>query len=247
MGACRSRASCRWCESFDTVGPLCRSVEDAALMLAALEGGRAADLAGASLEGARLMILQTVAMDDLRPEPEEGFERAVLRLEAAGATVERRALGFVAEAHALSPVVFAAEAYASWEYEIEAAPEKMFGEILNRFRGGKDVRARDFIRAWQALRRYRAMWADAVAGYDAVILPTAPNLPPKIDLLASDPDYYVTENLMTLRNTRVGNLMGLAALTLPTGVPSTGIMFLTPPGSEARLLRLGAAAEAALA
>jgi Asp-tRNA(Asn)/Glu-tRNA(Gln) amidotransferase A subunit family amidase len=37
--------------------------------------------------------------------------------------------------------------------------------------------------------------------------------------------------------------MGLPSLTLPTGVPSTGISFLTPPMSEERLLRLGAAAE----
>ncbi|MGR3364905.1 MAG: amidase family protein, partial [Maritimibacter harenae] len=40
---------------FDTVGPLCRTVEDAGLLLAALEGGRAPDLAGASLAGTRLL------------------------------------------------------------------------------------------------------------------------------------------------------------------------------------------------
>ena len=52
---------------------------------------------------------------------------------------------------------------------------------------------------------------------------------------------------MTLRNTRVGNLLGLCGLTLPTGVPSCGIQFLGAPMQEERLLRLGAAAEAALA
>ncbi len=161
--------------------------------------------------------------------------------------MERRALPFVAEAHALSPVLFAAEAYATWEKEIEAAPEKMFAQILARFRGGRDVLARDYIRAWASLEEFRASWREETAGFDAVILPTAPNLPPKIERLMSDDEYYRTENLLTLRNTRIGNLMGLAALTLPTGVPATGIMLMTPPGSEERLLRLGAAAEAALA
>jgi aspartyl-tRNA(Asn)/glutamyl-tRNA(Gln) amidotransferase subunit A len=52
---------------------------------------------------------------------------------------------------------------------------------------------------------------------------------------------------MTLRNTRVGNLMGECSLTLPTGVPSCGIMLNAAPMSEARLLRIGAAAERALA
>ncbi|MBV0913379.1 amidase [Anianabacter salinae] len=235
------------CESFDTVGPLCRSVEDAALMLAALEGTAAPDLTGATLKGVRLLIVETVAMEGLRPEPAGGFARAVDALTAAGAVIERRELPFVADAHALSPTLFAPEAYATWETEIEAAPDKMFPEILNRFRTGRDTPARAFIQGWQALRRHRAAWAEATAGYDAVILPTAPNLPPKLDRLAEGGEYYVTENLMTLRNTRIGNLMGLAALTLPTGVPGTGIMLMTPPMTEHRLLRLGAAAEAALA
>ncbi len=52
-------------------------------------------------------------------------------------------------------------------------------------------------------------WAKATAAYDAVILPTTPSLPPKIARLASDHDYYVTENLLALNNTRIGNLMGL--------------------------------------
>ena len=50
---------------FDTVGPLCRTVEDAALTLSALEGRPAPDLRGASLRGRRLAVLQTIALDDL--------------------------------------------------------------------------------------------------------------------------------------------------------------------------------------
>ena len=86
-----------------------------------------------------------------------------------------------------------------------------------------------------------------MAEYDAVLLPTAPILPPVIDRLMTDDDYYVTENLLTLRNTRVGNLMGLAGLSLPTGIPGTGIMALGRPMGEDHLLRVGAAMEAALA
>ena len=80
-----------------------------------------------------------------------------------------------------------------------------------------------------------------------MLCPTAPNLPPNVERLASDSEYYVTENLLTLRNTRIGNLMGLCALTLPTGTPSCGICLMGAPFSEEALLRVGAAAEAALA
>jgi aspartyl-tRNA(Asn)/glutamyl-tRNA(Gln) amidotransferase subunit A len=231
---------------FDTVGPLCRSVEDAAHLLALLEGGTPADLSGTDLTGTRLMLLETVALDDLRAGPAQGFESAATRLSAAGATITRAQAPEVAEAIAMSAILFTSEAYGIWKDVIEAAPEKMFRPILDRFRAGAEFTAADYVAAWRRLEELRVIWAERTAGYHAVILPTAPNLPPNLDRLMTDSAFYVTENLLTLRNTRIGNLMGLCGLTLPTGVPSTGLMLLAPPMAEERLLRLGAAAEAAL-
>lgn len=244
------RISCRGavplCARFDTVGPLCRTVEDAAEVLALLEGGAATDLRGTSLQGARLAVLDTVAFDDLRPGPSKGFEQAADRLARAGAQLTHIEAPEVAEAMRFSPILFAAEAYATWRELIEGNPGAMFPPILERFRGGAEVKATDYVAAWQRLEVLQAAWNARIAGYDAVIVPTAPNLPPNAKRLLEDDAYYVPENLMTLRNTRIGNLMGSAALTLPTGVPSTGIMFLGLPYSEERLLRLGQAAERAI-
>ena len=234
------------CAKFDTVGPLARSVEDAALMLAALEGGRAADLRGASIRGLRFAALQTVVLDDIRPGPGAAYEAAVARLREAGAVVEEIEAEEVAEAMPLSPALFTGEAYGLWRDVIEAAPDKMFAPILERFRGGREISAADYVAAWRRLEELRALWVARVAGYDAVLMPSAPNLPPDLDRLMNDADYYVTENLLTLRNTRVGNLMGLCAVTLPTGMPSCGIMLCGLPMQEERLLRVAAAAEAAL-
>jgi aspartyl-tRNA(Asn)/glutamyl-tRNA(Gln) amidotransferase subunit A len=231
---------------FDTVGPLCRSVEDAAHLLALLESGRPADLTGADLTGTRLMLLETVALDDLRDGPAQGFDSAVARLSAAGATITRAKAPEAAEAVAMSAILFTSEAYGIWKDVIEAAPDKMFRPILERFRAGAEFTAADYVAAWRRLDELRVIWAERTAGYDAVILPTAPILPPNRDRLMTDSAFFVTENLLTLRNTRIGNLMGLCGLTLPTGVPSTGISFLGAPMTEERLLRLGAAAEAAL-
>ncbi|KAJ57476.1 amidase [Actibacterium mucosum KCTC 23349] len=232
---------------FDTIGPLARNVEDAALGFAMMAGIKAPDLRECSLNGVRLLSLRTVAQDDLRDAPRAAYENAVMRLETAGAHVSHAEIPQVADAMDLTGVLYATEAYGTWKDVIEDAPDKMFPEILARFRGGAQYSGPDYVAAWLALDRLRREYLAATARYDAVILPTAPNLPPNKARLETDSDYYVTENLLTLRNTRIGNLMGLAGLTLPTGVPSTGIMFLTPPNSEARLLRLGAAAEAALA
>jgi aspartyl-tRNA(Asn)/glutamyl-tRNA(Gln) amidotransferase subunit A len=233
-------------ESFDTVGLLARSVEDCAHLLAVMEGGKPADLRGASLAGTRMLVLEPYP-SDVREAPARGFAHALDRLTAAGVQVETGSVTGIEEAMDLSPVLFATEAYGTWRDVIEAAPHKMYARILDRFRGGADHSAPDYVAAWRRLRALRAVWAAETAGYDAVILPTVPNTPPDIARLMSDPDYYVTENLLTLRNTRVGNLMGLCGLSLPTGTPSCGLMMLGAPMAEERLLRLGAAAEAVLA
>ena len=89
--------------------------------------------------------------------------------------------------------------------------------------------ASDYIQAWIKLRELRSEWLNKTSEYDAVILPTSQILPPNIELLKNDGDYYKKNNLLALKNTRIGNLMGLASLTLPTGVPSTGFMLMSGP------------------
>ncbi len=234
------------CERFDTVGPLASTVEDCALLLAALEGGKPADLTGASLTGVRLLIVDTVAMADLRPRPAQGFADAVTRLSRAGARIDTTPFKPLHEAMALAGILFTAEAYGIWQDTIEAAPDKMFARILERFRSGAATSAADYVAGWRRLEAIRALWHDATAGYDAVILPTSPILPPDAERLMTDHTYYVAENLLALRNTRIGNLMNLCALTLPTGQPSCGLSLMAAPGQEERLLRLGAAVERAL-
>ncbi|WP_171177442.1 amidase [Ruegeria sp. HKCCD8929] len=234
------------CLKFDTVGPLARSVEDAAQMLALLEGGTPADLRGISLKGRRFAALQTVALDDLRDAPGTVYEGAVQRLADAGAEIVPLEVPELADAIELSGVLYTTEAYGLWRDVIEANPEAMFSEILERFRAGRNYSGPDYVAAWAMLESCRAAWDAATAGFDAVLAPTAPITPPNLERLLNDHDYFVAENLLALRNTRIGNLMGLAALTLPTGTPSCGLMLLSPPDTEEMLLRVGAAVEAAL-
>ncbi|MBY6157498.1 amidase [Pseudooceanicola nitratireducens] len=234
------------CTSFDTVGPLCRSVEDATLLLSVLAGSKPADLRGTSLKGLRIGALQTAVLDDIRDAPLAGYDSAVEKLRAAGAEVVPFDAPEVTDALAQSSV-YAAEAYGLWKDVIEAAPEKMFNQILGRFRSGGEMSAPEFVAAWTVLKDARKAWDARVAGFDAVIAPTAPILPPDRDRLMTDQDYYVTENLLALRNTRVGNVLGLSALTLPTGTPACGLMLMGRPMGEEALVRIGIAAERALA
>jgi aspartyl-tRNA(Asn)/glutamyl-tRNA(Gln) amidotransferase subunit A len=231
---------------FDTIGPLCRSVEDANLLWAIMGDGKPADLRESSVKGRRFAILSTVALDEVREAPRSAFDAAIDSLKAAGAVVETIEVPAVSEAMSLSGVLITSEAYGTWREEIEANPDVMFHEILRRFRLGQEHSGADYVAAWTKLDALRAEYNAAVAGFDAVLLPSAPILPPNLERLNTDHDYYVTENLLGLRNTRIGNLMGNCALTLPTKTPSCGLMMMCPPHEEARLLRLGAAAEPVL-
>jgi aspartyl-tRNA(Asn)/glutamyl-tRNA(Gln) amidotransferase subunit A len=235
------------CTEFDTVGPLCRSVEDAALMLAALDGGRSVDLKGASLRGMRFAALQTVVMDDVAEASLAGYTAALEKLAAAGAEIVPLDVPVLERAFAMSLPLYTADAYANWRDLVEANPDQMYHQILQRVRGGKDILAHEYLSLWAELRDIRGVYSDATAGYDAVVCPGVANMPPNLERLAKDADYYLQENLLTLRNTRVANLMGLASLALPTGVPSVGILLNVAGGDDERLLRIGAAAEAALA
>ncbi len=233
---------------FDTVGPLARSVADAAALLGVLEGrAEGPDLRGhGDLSGRCFAQLTTIAQDDLRPEVAAGYADAVGCLRAAGAQVVDLAFPDLEGPMGDAGVLYTGEAWGLWGDTIEAEGHKMFAPIRARFEGGRDVGAGQYVRAWDRLEQVRAAWHAACARYDAVILPTTPNIAPDAARLMEDNDYYVTENLLTLRNTRIGNLMGVSAVSLPTGAPSVGLSLMGAPMGEARLLRVAAAVEAAL-
>lgn len=234
-------------ETFDTIGPLCRSVEDAAHLLSALTGSAVPDLNRASLKGRHFAICTNSALDDLDPKVMKGFEASIKKLTAFGAKITELDIPFMPETLSLSGVLFPSEAYAQWKTEIEASPEVMFPEILERFRLGLNHSAVDYVRTFKRMMQLRADYAAITAPYDAVLLPSSPVMPPNVGRLETDSAFYQRTNLLALRNTRIGNLMGLCALSLPTEENSVGIMAMSAPFSEAKLLRVGTAMEAALA
>ncbi|WP_439153851.1 amidase, partial [Yoonia sp.] len=195
------------CQTFDSVGPLCRTVEDATLFLALLEGGKPADLAGNTLKGVRLMVLDTIVPEDVRDAPRDAFARAVERLQGAGAAIEHRYFSQLFDAFRVAGDLYAADSYGWWRDLVEAHPEKMFPQILERVRGGKSVSGPDYVAGWNLLRDIRRQYAAETAQFDAVIMPTAPIMPPNAQRLLDDDAYYKSENLLALRNTRVANLL----------------------------------------
>lgn len=235
--------------AFDSAGPITRCVEDAALVFAALGGGPAPDLRGAGVAGRRFGVLETVACEDLDPAIAAAFDAACARIEAAGGQLCRLRVPAVSEAVDLAAILYPGAAWAEWGDVIAAHPGAMFDRVRERFEAGAALSAAQWLGAWRRLEALRVAWAAAAGGVEAVLLPTTPGPPPRLADIAGDAEAYVAENLRALRNTRIANLLDLAALTQPAGAPFAGLSLMAAaplPGQEARLLRLGAAVEAAL-
>ena len=147
----------------------------------------------------------------------------------------------------LSPILYTTEAYGLWKDVIEASPQLMFPEILERFRSGAQFSGSDYVAAWAKLEQCRMAWDQAVAGFDAVLSPVSPILPPNLDRLQSDHDYYVQSNLAGPAQHPDRQPDGAVRIVAAHRHPSCGLQVLGQPDCEEALLRTGAAIEAALA
>jgi aspartyl-tRNA(Asn)/glutamyl-tRNA(Gln) amidotransferase subunit A len=235
------------CYKFDTVGPLCRSVEDAANIFAALAGNSPLHLQNSGLKGKRFAICTTLALDTMDEAIARAFDESIQMIKDAGASVEELEIPEIPPAMSLAGCLFTTEAYAQWQTEIEATPDLMYPEIRDRFLIGKNYSGYEYIQACKQLDQLRAEYVSRTAAYDAVLMPSSPILPPNIKRLEEDGEYYIRKNLLALRNTRIGNLMGLCSLTIPTKHASCGLMVNCDPLQENKLLALGSEIEAILA
>ncbi|EPX85754.1 Asp-tRNAAsn/Glu-tRNAGln amidotransferase A subunit [Rubellimicrobium thermophilum DSM 16684] len=166
----------------------------------------------------------------------------------AGARLVEVALPDLPRAYVLAGPLYTAEAWAMWRERIAADPARMFPPTRERIEAGRDVLAADWIAAWAELKTIRAGAAEIAGGFDALLCPACPILPPAAAAVAADHALFRERNLMALRNTRMANLLGMASLALPVGgEASCGVLLNALPGREGALLRLGAAAMRAMA
>lgn len=248
-GAVPARGVVPLCPRFDCIGPIARNVQDCAELFAMLRGEQAMELAPPERHGGRplrLLLIEGLPLDTIRELPREGFFAAVARLERRGARIDRCDPPMLRDAMDLAPVIFAPEAYGIWRDQIEDAPDLMYPPILTRFRSGAGVPACDYVAAWALLEQLRREWARMIAGYDAAIMPTSPILPPDRESLLADADLFASENMLSLRNTRIANFMGAPAITLPTSRIACGFMMIGQAGRDRNLLAAAARAEGIL-
>lgn len=227
------------CPGFDTVGPLCTSVEDAWVSTAIFAGLETIIPQAKPISECKFLVSKTITRDGLGEDQEAGFNDAINKLANAGAAIEYDDINIMNDIQSLGPILFPYEAWQSWGQKIEAEPDLMFEPVRNRFLAGKDTTREQYENAWNAMLEMRDTYHTQVNDYDAVLSPTVAIGPPSVSELLNDIELFQKTNLLALRNTRFFNMFGSCALTIPTSKPAAGLMIAGKPMTEKELVSVG--------
>jgi Asp-tRNA(Asn)/Glu-tRNA(Gln) amidotransferase A subunit family amidase len=145
--------------------------------------------------------------------------------------------------------VLRAEAHAFHQDQVAKVPELYQPQTLERIRGGAEVGTVAYVNARRRLDQLRRSIPRTFENVDLVITPTTPVPPFTISELLAKPDQLRAREIITLRNTRPFNALGLPTISVPCGFTSGGLpigmQIAGRPGDEATVLRLADAYERA--
>jgi aspartyl-tRNA(Asn)/glutamyl-tRNA(Gln) amidotransferase subunit A len=241
--------------TLDSIGPLARTVEDAARLTAAMSGPDPRDpatliaprgdleaaLAGeVNIRGVRITTLAPEAFPAYTlPDVIRAYQAAIATLRELGARVDAAPFPLDFEDMMVrNGQIIATEAYALHREYIEDPSLDIDPWVRRRVLGGKAVSAADYIDLLGARQRAIGEFAHWMRDRDALLTPT---LPITAVALAE-----VDESLTPLATwTRTANYLGACALSLPAGFSAEGL----PVGvqvsgaafADATLVRIGRA------
>jgi len=233
--------------SLDSFGPLANSVACCATLDAVLAGEEAASVARRPIKGMRLAVPTTVALDDLDDAVAKTFERALQSLSKAGALIEHVEVPEFLDVGMMNAKggFAAAESYAWHRYLITSKGDDYDPRVAVRIMRGEAITAADYIDLLNARRSLITRIATRLSPYDALVMPTTANTPPRIADLADDKAFAVA-NLRSLRNCTLINMIDGCAISLPAhreGEVPVGFMLAATGGSDRRIFELAAAME----
>jgi aspartyl-tRNA(Asn)/glutamyl-tRNA(Gln) amidotransferase subunit A len=248
--------------SYDTVGPLARTVEDAAILLGVLAGHDPGDPVSSDrpvpdyrpgedpeVRGLRLGLAEEL-VELAEPGVAAAVHRAAGQLASFGAEIVELRFTRLRHAAAIHRVVQVAEpsqVHAPW---FEEQRERYSEPVRRLLEAGFLIPATRYLAAQQARRLLIDDVATTMAGVDALLAPTTPVAAPRRDastvLLGGEAQNMT---LALLACVLPISQLGWPALSVPTGTGNglpLGVQLVGRPYSEPLLLRIAAAIERVL-
>ena len=244
--------------TLDTVGPLVRTVRDAARITGVIAGHDpldptsshrpVPDYEAALAEGGtglRIGVPTDYFYDIATDEVRALMERSLDVFRAAGAEVVEVPVPDIARINHLSNVVLSSEAATIHEPWIAGRPDDYQEQVRNRYEPGLHVPAVKYIQALSARAGLLREFADStLAGVDALHTPGIPFPIPTRDETNVGGGERMAQMVAGLSwCTRAANYLGGPALIVPCGFTESGLpaafQLMGRPFSEATLFRLG--------
>jgi aspartyl-tRNA(Asn)/glutamyl-tRNA(Gln) amidotransferase subunit A len=247
--------------SLDHVGPMTRTVADAALMLQVIAGHdrhdpttRTAvvpDYSAAltrDIEGARLGIPQEFYFEQLDAEVRDSVRAAIQTLERAGAQVEEVSLPLSKYAASAGRIISLAESAEIHEQFLKTRLADYTAEVRAGLLAGQLVLGKHYLKAQRLRSLIRQEMAAALRRVDVLVTPTVPIPAPRIGQTMVDIGQETVNVTWALsRLTHPANLAGFPAISVPCGLSlgelPIGLQLIGRPFAEATVLQLGYAYE----
>lgn len=249
--------------SLDHMGPLTRSVRDAAVTLEALAGFDPRDDTSSRelvpgylppedpwLGGVRIGLPENFYFDGLDPEVAAAVRRMAQTAESLGGRVTGVRVPDIAALNTISRIILYAEASALLEPYL-ARREQFGADVLSLLEQGRLLPATDYVNA-QRLRRIKQQEFRAVfKQVDCLLTPTTPTGAPRIGQTTLEIDGREEDvRLASTRLVRGINALGLPALSMPCGLDRQGLplgmQIIGRPFEEPLVLRIAAALESTI-
>ena len=236
--------------TLDSFGPLANTAGCCAILDAVLADEAIAPLPPRPVRGMRLAVPKTVALDDLDEAVAKTFERALAALSRAGALIEEIEMPEFLDVGVMNAKggFAAAESFAWHRFLITSKGNIYDPRVSLRILRGEALSAADYIELLNARRSLIARSTARMAPYDALVMPTTSNTPPRIADLTEDKAFTVA-NLRSLRNCTLINMIDGCAISLPAhreGEVPVGLMLAAAGGSDRRIFELAAGMEGAI-
>ena len=209
--------------TLDHLGPLTRSVDDAATIWSVLTGQRPKPIETQAPGSARLGVLRGYFGEVLDGEVRGAFDRAIEGLARCGVTIDERTIAGTEFITGTYVAISLAEA-AHWHAQfLQSRSSEYQPGVRARLGIGEKVLGVDYIGALEMRERLRRAVDAALDGYDALVLPTVAIVAPTLgaqDVTTSDGKQIPVRSAM-LRLTQLFNVTGHPAISLP--VPTSGL------------------------
>ncbi len=239
--------------TFDHVGPLTTSVSDAWTMYRALTGDlRPQPLRGAAPSAMRLAVPRSYFCDMLDDDVRARFEEALNALRAGGVHVTDVVLPHTETIANVYIQISLKEAAAFHAATLDAVPERYTPPVRQRLEMGRGIQQEDYMLALGGREQLRRDVDAALAGCDALVLPTLPIPAPKIgaEMVQVGSAQQPLRNVM-LRLTQLFNITGHPAISIPCGFTREGmpcgLQLVGARSQTGALVQIALACEAVLA